>query len=108
MSNPIVVVIVLAVVGVLLGAIGIHQRRKASGRTTAPEHRPSLVRVLTTDEELRDAVHRAASFERAVADRMRTRARRYEAMVAPEQITEISAAHPTHRRRSDDTAPRSA
>lgn len=108
MSNPILVAIGLGVIGMLLGAIGLHYRRKAIGQKSVPIPGPSLVRILTTDDELRDAVRRAASFERVVADRMQTRARRYEAMVAPEQVTEIASAYPAHRRASGESTQRSA
>lgn len=113
MSNPAIVAIGLAVVGVVLGAIGVRRRHGSNRLADVPQPATPRVRVLTTDEELRAAVRRAASFERAVADRMQTRASRYEAMVARERVTDIgvtdiSAAYPPAGDATEGTTPRSA
>jgi hypothetical protein len=62
-------------------------RRRADSRAEEPVRVRSLVRVITSEDELRDAVERAARFERMVIERMQTRARRYEDMVAPTLIS---------------------
>lgn len=107
MSHAIFLPIGLAVVGAVLGVVAVRLRRRGRGHAAAPVSASHLVRVLTTDEELRDAVRRAARFEQEAADRLRTRARRYEAMVADAKITELSPVQPARAPLPDDT-PRSA
>ena len=107
MSKLVFLPIALAVVGAVLGAVAIRRSRRAKGKAVAPARAPSPVRVLTTDEELRDAVRRAVIFEQALADRVHTRTRRYEEMVNPAQIARISPVHPAPLDLPDDT-PRSA
>lgn len=59
------------------------RRRSAGPLTQEPPRESRLVRLLTSDEELHDAVARAARFEQMMADTHSTRVRRYEAMVSP-------------------------
>lgn len=57
----------------------------------------SLFRVLRTDEELQEAVERAARFEQMVARSMGSRAKRYEAMMpstGPVQTADRRASRP--------------
>ena len=65
-------------------------RRHGEPNLEAP-HPPqrSNVHVLGSDEELRDALRRSAQAERAAIDRLRTRADRYEALIASAPITDI-------------------
>jgi hypothetical protein len=77
--------VLFATAGVVVAAWGFgvlrHPRRRAEARVEIPEPPSSLVRVLTSDEELKEAVDRAAYFEQLVADARRSRRRRYEALV---------------------------
>lgn len=54
-----------------------------------PLRSPSSVHILRGGEELRDALSRAAHTERGIADSVRARADRYEALVVPSPVTEI-------------------
>jgi hypothetical protein len=49
----------------------------------------SNVHVLESEEELQEALRRSAQFDRAISDKLRDRALRYEAMIAPTSITHI-------------------
>jgi hypothetical protein len=63
--------------------VGHRQRRRAAqGSSARPEPR-SVVRLLTSDAELKEAVERASRFERAVAELLESRAARYESLLSP-------------------------
>jgi hypothetical protein len=49
----------------------------------------SVLHVLQTQDELEEAVRRAANFERRATDETRSRADRYDAMITPSAITHI-------------------
>jgi len=72
-------------------------RRRAQVSVTRPEPR-SLFRILRTEEELGEALRRAASYELLAAEACRHRADRYEAMLRPLGCAEVSGvdedAHP--------------
>lgn len=95
--------LVLAVAAVAV----VRYRRRNAPSIEEPAPR-SLVRVLRSDEELREAVDRAVRFERVLADTLQTRTRRYEAMVRPAPITRIETALTARGDAADDPAPRSA
>lgn len=101
------VLLAVAVVAAAGGAGILRHRRRNDSSAQGPVPR-SLVRVLTSDDELRAAVGRAARFERMLADSVQTRTRRYEAMVAPAAIPHLDTDPVTRSRLSDGRAPRSA
>lgn len=102
------IAVVVAVVVVAVAGRLIRRHRAPASIAESPACPSSLVRVLTSDEELRDAVHRAADFERMVADTVRTRARRYEAMVAEIPIADIGIGRRRSVQAPGDEASRSA
>lgn len=102
-----VIVAIAAGTGALVTAFLVRHHR-SSAPTEEPVSRSPLVRVLTTDEALRDAVQRAAAFERMVAASLETRTRRYEAMIQPAPVTEIGVSPRPVATLPDDEAPRSA
>lgn len=57
--------------------------RSGDRREAGESFPPPLVRVLRNDDELRDAVARAAAFERVVAASAEMRVARYEAIEPP-------------------------
>ena len=65
------------------------RRRSEESFGGHPAEPRSNVHVLTSEEELRDALKRSAQFERAVVDKVRDRADRYEALITPASITQI-------------------
>lgn len=77
--------VLFSMAGVVVAAWGFgvlrHPHRRAEARVVTSEPPSSLVRVLTSEDELEEAVDRAAHFEQVVADALRSRRRRYEAMV---------------------------
>src|SRR5579875_3730009 len=62
------------------GLVAMLPRRRAVVEQDAAPERPSMVRVLNSDAELRDAARRAARFETLAAAALEARARRYEAL----------------------------
>ncbi len=79
-----------AVLLVVLGLSVIRGRRRAEVTATgAPEQPCSVLHILRSEEELDDALRRAARFERGVAEAAGRRADRYEELIAPAPITEI-------------------
>lgn len=89
-------VLVLVVSGaavVLVGIFGVLLARRPR-RAGAEQHvvvPRSLVRLLTTEEELAEAAHRAASFERRAANRATERAAQYEVMAESETASPSDA-----------------
>lgn len=71
---------VFAIVAILIvgaGGVALRRRRPSEeARTDQPSYCP--VRVLTTDEEVRAAVVRAARFEQMAAASLEARTRRYQ------------------------------
>lgn len=91
------------------GAAAVLQRRRNRDPDVQRPEPHSLVRVLRSEEELREAVDRAVRFERSLADRARTRTRRYEDMVHPAPIAHIEDALAARAEVvAEDPAPRSA
>jgi phosphopantetheine adenylyltransferase len=70
-----------AVVAVWGAGALLHRGHRARSTTETPERSRSLVRILTSDEELEEAVSRAASFEKMVDETLQACRRRYEVMV---------------------------
>lgn len=85
----VIATIVLVVGGGVVASVRRHHGSVSA--IEAPLATCSVVRVLTSDDELRDAVHRAARFEETVAHMLATRTRRYEAIVPTASITSINA-----------------
>jgi hypothetical protein len=65
-----------------------HRRGHPSSEDIGPEPR-SNVHLLKSEEELQDALRRSAEFDRVIVDKLKERANRYEAMIAPASITQI-------------------
>lgn len=82
---------IAAIIGggiVVLLAIVAHRPRLRPKEELARVERPT-VRVLQDDEELRDALRRAAQFERDEADTRRRRADRYESQISVTPIADL-------------------
>ena len=75
---------------VALGGQVLRSRRRGQ-EEVAPAAPSPLVRVLRTEDELQDAVRRAAEFEeRVLMSAVRTRRERYEALIRPPTLTGIT------------------
>ncbi len=86
-------------VALVLAVAGWWWARRWRQDSAAPAEVPrSLVRVLHGDDELREALERAARFEHGVAASLRARASRYEAMLPAARVTDIRADASTARR----------
>lgn len=107
MTHLALLLLASALVLTVAAAAVVRYRRKSALSVEEPAPR-SMVRVLRSDEELREAVDRAVRFERVLADSLQTRTRRYEAMVRPAPITRIETALTARSEAADDPAPRSA
>lgn len=64
------------------------RRARASGDVVRPEA-PAIVRILRSEDELREAAHRASQFDRAAAEVLRARADHYEKLVPLASVTDI-------------------
>lgn len=97
--------VVVAVWGA--GTLAALRRRRARSTTTlgAPI---SLVRILTSDDELREAIDRAAGFEKMVAETVQARRHRYETMVPTAKVSRIVTGSPPVVADHDEEIPRSA
>lgn len=62
------------------GALALRRRPPTTGDVHPPELSHSLIRVLTTEEEVRAAVLRAAQFEEVAAACIAARTRRYHSL----------------------------
>ena len=84
-------IVVMSGAALLTGLLGtvlvLHRRGRHRHEVGSSELGPirSAVRVLTTDEDLREAVERALLYERRNADRTRARMDRYS-RIAAEQL----------------------
>lgn len=87
-AAPLAALCVLVATAVLVRRVARH--RAAAAGLVRPEPQ-SVVHVLTTDSELREAVERATRFERGVAELLESRAARYESLLR---------ASPTHELRT--------
>lgn len=80
-------------------------RRRAAAAARARPEPQSVVHVLTSDRELREAVERASRFERGVAEQLETRAARYESLlgaVGPPELRRVpSSSDPDGARRAE-------
>jgi hypothetical protein len=65
------------------------RRRGRQCIETPPMRSRSSVHILRSRDELRDALSRAAHTERGIADTVRVRADRYEALVVPAPVAAI-------------------
>lgn len=76
-------ILYLAVAAVVIGGIGVVRslRHRARSADDEPLVVRSLVRVITDEEELREALERATHFEEMVANAVQHRADRYRSMV---------------------------
>ena len=81
---------VALLVAVALSVTCGHRRRARPVEEALPEAR-SLIHVLRNEEELQVAVRRATQFDRGIADMLRTRADRYERLIARAPVTEMPA-----------------
>ncbi len=107
------VMLVAVAVAVLALAAVRWYRKTHEELAPEPQAPPSLVRMLESEEDLRVAVRRAVAFEQRVADELRTRTRRYEALitpVTPAPVSGIRVHRPMTAARPDPAAarPRSA
>lgn len=98
---------VTAVVAVT-GGLGLRHYLKRATQAEAAPAVPSLVRLLTSDDELREALHRAASFEQSAIDALHVRTSRYEAMLPAAPVTDIGARRPLVVEPAGDHTPHSA
>ena len=78
----------LAGVMVWLVLARVHRHLETAVEMVAVQPR-SVVHVLRTQDELEEAVRRAADFERRATDERRSRADRYDAMITPSAIARI-------------------
>lgn len=78
----------LAGVMVWFFLVRVHRHLEIAVETVPVQPRP-VVHVLRTQDELEAAVRRAADFERRATDERRSRADRYDAMIAPIAIARI-------------------
>ncbi len=69
---------------------------------------PSPLRVLRSEDELRDAISRAVAFERDVAATLRVRAERYEALASKPVIDALAARRAQPALGDADAQPHSA
>ena len=79
--------LVLLAAGVVL--YRVVARARASRNATARPEPHSVVHLLVTDGELREAVERASRFERTLAEALEHRAARYESLLSPPQPADI-------------------
>ena len=84
----------VTVVAMLLVGVAFFAFRRRGQVADAPAEEPaySLVRILTTDEELRDAALRAAHFDEIAAASAEARTRRYQLLAGPSP----APLHPLH------------
>lgn len=77
-------ILYLAVAAVAVGGVGMVRsaRRRVGSVSEEPFVVRSLVRVITDEDDLREALERASRFEEMVAHTVQHRADRYRAMVA--------------------------
>lgn len=100
------VIVLAAVVVLAAGALALWHRRPA--REAEPAEPPrALVRLLTTEEDLREAALRAARFDEIAAASLEARARRYHAL-AQSTTHSVRALHPELRSNATDGPPRAA
>lgn len=99
-------------IGALLGGLvlmGTHVRRAKRIHVAPDRVEPrSLVHLIEGEAELRDAIRRAAQFDRDAAEAFNARADRYEAVVPPGPITNIRGGRGPKAPGGADQASRSA
>ncbi len=78
----------VAVVLVWLFFARVHRHLETAVELVSVQPR-SFVHVLRTQDELEEAVRRAATFERRATDESRSRVDHYDAMMAPSAISHI-------------------
>jgi hypothetical protein len=66
-----------------------HRRHGHPSSEPVGREPPSNVHLLKSDEELQEALRRSAEFDRAIVDKLRDRANRYQTMITPASITQI-------------------
>lgn len=81
----------IGVVAACVGLLGVLRHLRGAARAETIDPPPSLVRVLTSDADLREAVARAVAFDQAAIEALHSRALRYEAMVPIASVTDIAA-----------------
>jgi hypothetical protein len=87
-------VLVAAIGGVMVAVLvrvflaRMHRHLEAAVELVPVQPR-SVVHVLRTQEELEEAVRRAANFERRATDERRSRVDHYDALIAPNAIFHI-------------------
>lgn len=100
-------VVAVATLLVVVGVLGLRRRRPCEEAGAAePSH--ALVRVLTTEEELRAAARRAAQFESVQMSSLEARARRYQVLAGPSTPTPLPSLHPAGRGDATDPQPPAA
>lgn len=101
------VLIGAAVAVMAAGAVMLRRHRAAEPLLDDAAPR-SLVRVLRSEEELREAVDKAVRFERMLADSVETRTRRYQALLSAAPLRRLDPDAAGRSAIHDDAVPRSA
>lgn len=99
--------IVLIGVAVFLAAAVVVSRRRAAAAVRAPLTEPrSMMHVIESEEELREALMRAAQIERVIAETALGRAAQYEEMLPTAPISDLVSvrAHADDIRAESDSA----
>ena len=90
MDRLILVALITGAVAVVVGLLLVRVHRDLETAVKLVPVQPrSVVHVLRTQDELEEAVRRAANFERRATDERRSRVDHYDAMMAPSAISHI-------------------
>jgi hypothetical protein len=84
----------LGVISALVLVARLHRRKLVREAVVVTVEPASLIRVLRTEEELEEALRRAASFERRAAETCRSRVSRDESVLEPRPEPGL-VAHPS-------------
>ncbi len=105
-----ILLFVLIGVAVVLAVGFVASRHRAAAAEPAPLTEPrSMMHVIESDEELREALSRAAQSEREVAEIALGRAAEYEEMLPSARIADLASARgKTEKIRADSSSATSA
>lgn len=97
MTSALVIDIALAGAVACVIVIGVlvpeHKRDDHPARPTVTINPPTMVRILEGEDELREALERAAHFEHVIAMRAEKRANLYEAQISLPRAGDVVAGH---------------